>query len=92
VIFRPCLILSYSAALGVIVITDFGYALRIVVAELIRELLVGRFDLHIFWPAGTSPSTFAEFPLSEQSDSQWMERILEFLGQVDLGREFHRDR
>ena len=76
--------------LGSIVHDSTGdYVLRVVAANLIRELLVGRFDRHEFWPSTAPPASFLGFPLVKAADSQWLFEFAAYASDLDVNRAFH---
>src|SRR5271163_3374009 len=70
-------------ALGTIVCKHQSYALRVAVANLIREFLTGKFDLHLFWPPDTPAATFNDFPLAQSGDAAWLENVVWYLSDVN---------
>lgn len=76
-------------ALGTFVSKHENYLLRIVVADLIRELLTDRFDRHLFWPRGTPGVAFNDFPLARVGDSEWLCNTVEFMSAISTSQAFH---
>jgi hypothetical protein len=70
-------------ALGTIVCKHQSYALRIAVANLIREFLTGKFDRHLFWPPDTPAATFNGFPLAQSGDAAWLANVVWYLSDVN---------
>ena len=76
--------------LGSIVHNSTGdYVLRVVAANLIRELLIGRFDRHRFWPSTVPSASFLGFPLARAADSQWLFEFATYVSDLDVKRAFH---
>lgn len=70
-------------ALGTIVCKHRSYALRVAVANLIREFLTGKFDRHLFWPPDTPAVTFNDFPLAQSGDAAWLANVVWYLSNVN---------
>jgi hypothetical protein len=70
-------------ALGTIVCKHQSYALRIAVANLIREFLTTKFDRHLFWPPDTPAATFNGFPLAQSGDAAWLANVVWYLSDVN---------
>src|SRR5947209_18259725 len=70
-------------ALGTIVCKHESYALRIVVANLIREFLTNKFDHHLFWPPDTPVASFNDFPLAQIGDATWLTKVVRYLSKAD---------
>src|SRR4051794_25931838 len=70
-------------ALGTIVCKHESYALRIAVANLIREFLTGQFDRHLFWPPDTPAATFNDFPLAQIGDAAWLAKVVWYLSKAN---------
>lgn len=70
-------------ALGTIVCEHESYALRIAVANVIREFLTDKFPRHLFWPPNTPAATFNDFPLAQSGDAAWLANVVCYLSKVD---------
>src|SRR5579871_4343644 len=69
-------------ALGTIVCEHESYALRIAVANLIREFLTEKSPRHLFWPPDTPVATSSDFPLAQSGDAAWLANVVCYLRKV----------
>ena len=70
-------------ALGTLVAKHENYILRIVVADLIRELSTERSDIHLFWPQAIPGLSFNDFPQAHVGDAGWLTKIVAFLSAIN---------
>lgn len=77
--------------LGTIVSKYENYAVRVAVANLIREFMKDRFDCSLFWPHGTPAPSIRNFPLADVGDTEWLTNAVEFLGAGYAPKTFHNE-
>ena len=65
-----------------ILATDQSHFLRVLVADIVRELLVKGADRAVFMKSGLEKSV-ESFPVSQIVDSKWMSEITEYFTKID---------
>ncbi|OCT54506.1 hypothetical protein CLCR_00753 [Cladophialophora carrionii] len=84
---RRCLALtSTSPLLTTILEVDRSHFLRILVADVIRELLYNGAERVVFGPSPGLRRIVENFPLSPVGDSKWMGEVIEYFSQIYLER------
>jgi hypothetical protein len=71
-----------------IVELDNSHFLRILVADVIREMLYKGAERLVFGKSSASRRIVENFPLSATGDSKWMSEVVEYFSQIDVARAF----
>ncbi|ETI29310.1 hypothetical protein G647_01763 [Cladophialophora carrionii CBS 160.54] len=79
---------SNSPLLTTILEVDRSHFLRILVADVIRELLYNGTERVVFGRSPGLRKIVEHFPLSPVGDSKWMGEVIEHFSQIDLARAF----
>lgn len=68
--------------------SDQSHVLRVLIADLVRELLHNGTERSIFKSSPGSLKIIDEFPFAKEADPVWMGRVIEHLSGNDVGRAF----
>lgn len=80
--------------LGSVVDEDDDYVLRVITANIIRELCTGISHRADFWPPKVDgkPDGHKDFPLAPAPHSLWVQSLADYLSKKSLSRGFQGDR
>lgn len=74
----------HSWSLGRTISTSLQLPLRILSANILRELLLAAIDLRLFWPAELHDSNDIQLNASFIADTEWLETTVEHLHHIDI--------
>ena len=77
-----------SPKLSSILEADESYVLRVLVADIVRELLHSGTERAILKSSPGSQKIIDEFPVAKEADPVWMSRAVDHLSNTDVGRAF----
>ena len=83
----------WCSKLGPVVDEDEDYVLRMITANIIRELCTGPSHRVDFWPqTGAETQDHKDFPLAPAPHSFWVEDVADYLSRKSVARSFRGDR
>ena len=74
-----------------IIEAEKDYFLRILIADVVRELLFNGAEPEAFARSPASRKIVRRFPQSQSGNTSWMTQILEYLDQIDVARPKHEE-
>lgn len=83
---------SDCTPIGLLVRDHDDYVLRFLVADILRELLVGDVDRKACWPSGSAQHFVDSFPTERHVTPTWLSHIQDYLSDVDKAMAFRDPR
>lgn len=66
------------------IMNETDHAVRIVAADIVREMVYSQQPVEDFWPIDTEKSFLESFPQAASADSHWIDRIVHLLGHLQV--------
>jgi hypothetical protein len=74
-----------------IIAMDTNYFLRVLVADCVRVMRSAGAEPKALGKSSASKEALENLPHSTSADAKWMNRIVEYLSEIDLARAFEKE-